>query len=814
VSDPYQTQGSQIIGEYRLRQKLGGGGFGNVYLAEHIYEHSQVAIKILQVPLVKPEDFHGFIKEAGTMTLLRHPHIIPLLYFNLSSEGLPFLVMEYAANGTLRDRHPKGSQVRLASIVEYVEQIASALQYAHDRRIIHRDVKPENMLLRADGTLLLSDFGIAKIMEQSTLMSVQTQIGTPVYMAPEQHVGRPCFASDQYALAVVVYEWLSGTRPFQGTSFGLAVQHMTMPPTPLLDLLPTLPPSIEQVVFKALSKAPEQRFATIQEFATAFRTVVQEANFSEVYMKKLPLEGSASHEALDKLPVTTASTPTEEEMKTPPAPHPIVTVSIHTEPQIKTPPVTPTPFTDQPIEADAQVGQILPEMNNPPASSQPSAPSPIAPIPTPPVVATRRSSRTVNVLRKLSPLERSLFLLGSVLLVGFIVLALVISKPSVKPQVSPKINTPVPSRSTRNESVLDANTVSRLVKKWTVQTGGPVESSPAVGDGIVYAGSWDRSVYAIDVQSGQKKWAFPTGDRVVSSPVVVDGVVYIGSDDNNVYAIEAQSGHKKWAFPTGGHVSSPPAVVAGVVYIGSQDGNIYAIDAQSGEKRWAFQTASTQRPPPQGPQPRGPAPPPPGPPPARPSSPVVVEGVVYISTPDMNVYAIDAQSGEKKWAFQTGGSVISSPAVVEGVVYVGSQDGNIYAIDAQSGQERWAFQAASSVCSPSPPVASSPTVVEGVVYIGSQDGNIYAIDAQSGQKKWAFPTGFCVVSSPAVVNGVVYVGSFDSNVYAIDAQSGEKKWTFQTGDIVHSSPIVVNGVVYVGSFDHNVYAFGLPETTS
>src|SRR4051812_46014419 len=103
-------------------QKLGRGGFGTVYLAEHIHEHAQAAIKILHVPLVKPEDFRDFIKEAGTMTLLRHQHIIPLLYFNLSSEGFPFLVMEYASEGTLRDRHPTGSQVRLTSIVEYVDQ--------------------------------------------------------------------------------------------------------------------------------------------------------------------------------------------------------------------------------------------------------------------------------------------------------------------------------------------------------------------------------------------------------------------------------------------------------------------------------------------------------------------------------------------------------------------------------------------------------------------------------------------------------------------------------------------------------------------
>src|SRR5205085_3161282 len=125
-------------------------------------------------------------------------------------------------------------------------------------RIIHRDVKPENMLLRADGTLLLSDFGIAKIIEYSTLISQQKQIGTPAYMAPEQHGGHPCFASDQYALAVVAYEWISGKRPFDGTVLGLTFHHMMTPPPSLLNLIPTLSPSIEQVIFNALSKEPNQ----------------------------------------------------------------------------------------------------------------------------------------------------------------------------------------------------------------------------------------------------------------------------------------------------------------------------------------------------------------------------------------------------------------------------------------------------------------------------------------------------------------------------------------------------------------------------
>src|SRR5215472_13903428 len=284
VPDQYETRPSRTLGEYRLIRKLGGGGFGTVHLAEHIHNHSQAAIKILQVPLAKSEDFREFLNETRTMIRLRHPHITPLLDVGLSGDDLPFLVMEYASQGTVQDRHPRGSQLPLPIVVKYVEQIASALQYAHDHRIIHRDVKPENMLLRADGTLLLSDFGIAKIMERSTLMSQQKQTGTPAYMAPEQHKGYPCFASDQYALAVVTYEWISGTRPFLGSREWLAVQHVTAPLPSLQNHIPTFPLHIERVIFKALSKEPEQRFATVQEFAAAFRAAVQTTTAPDIDM--------------------------------------------------------------------------------------------------------------------------------------------------------------------------------------------------------------------------------------------------------------------------------------------------------------------------------------------------------------------------------------------------------------------------------------------------------------------------------------------------------------------------------------------------
>ncbi len=237
----------QQLGNYRLVRLLGHGGFAEVYLGQHIHLGTQAAIKVLHTQLAS-DDLEGFRIEARTIAELVHPNIVRILDFGVEGHT-PFLVMEYALNGTLRERHSKGSMLLPRAIVSYVEQVAAALQYAHDRKLIHRDVKPENMLVGHDNRILLSDFGIALIAQSSLSQSTQEVAGTVAYMAPEQIQGKPRLASDQYALGIVIYEWLSGDRPFHGSFSEIASQHVLVPPPPLREKIPTISPAVEEVVF-------------------------------------------------------------------------------------------------------------------------------------------------------------------------------------------------------------------------------------------------------------------------------------------------------------------------------------------------------------------------------------------------------------------------------------------------------------------------------------------------------------------------------------------------------------------------------------
>src|SRR6266702_5425538 len=258
----------QQLGNYRLVRLLGQGGFADVYLGEHIHLKTQAAIKLLQVRLVG-SSMEQFRAEARAIASLVHPNIVRVLDFGVQ-EGIPFLVMDYASNGTLRQRHPKGSRLAPATIVPYVKQIAAALQYAHDRRLIHRDVKPENMLVGRNEEVLLSDFGLVMIAQSTSSQTIKEMVGTLPYMAPEQIDGKPRPASDQYALGIVIYEWLSGEHPFRGSLVEIATQHLMTPPAPLHEKVPGISPAVEEVVFTALAKDPQRRFASVHTFATAF----------------------------------------------------------------------------------------------------------------------------------------------------------------------------------------------------------------------------------------------------------------------------------------------------------------------------------------------------------------------------------------------------------------------------------------------------------------------------------------------------------------------------------------------------------------
>lgn len=257
----------QQFGSYLLTDFLGQGGFAHVYLGEHVRQGTQAAIKVLRSR--SQDKVERFVKEIRTLAGLNHPHIVRVLEYCVEGD-LPFLAMNYARKGSLQHISREGMLFSLHTIVSYVKQIADGLQYIHDRRLVHRDVKLGNILLGPRDTVWLSDFGIAVTIPRLFFLGEsQGCAGTVDYMSPEQLQGKPCPASDQYGLGVVVYELLTGDTPFHGNCREIAEQHLYATPPRLRSPFLEITPAVERIVRRALAKDHHLRFGSVREFAVA-----------------------------------------------------------------------------------------------------------------------------------------------------------------------------------------------------------------------------------------------------------------------------------------------------------------------------------------------------------------------------------------------------------------------------------------------------------------------------------------------------------------------------------------------------------------
>jgi len=763
-------EGKQI-GRYRFERLIGRGAMGEVYLAVDPRILQQVAVKVLQAEMSAypatnvAREAERFRREASAIANLRHPLIVPLYDYDETSideSAITYLVIPYYKEGSFASwlRRRGSDFVPMEDVVYFVQQAADALQYAHNHQVIHRDVKPSNFLIETGENpnrpnLLLADFGISKFAMGTTAGGTQS-LGTLTYMPPEQLHGRPTYASDQYALAIMTYELLVGHPPFEGPAPVVIRQHLEDLPQPPSMLNPRLPRAIDHVLLRALDKKPENRYPTISEFARALQQALP--GTSESPMGRM-------EQGKETIPSVTSASSSQETLA-------------HLSP------------AEEKQTTDAAANPQ--EISAPATSSFHSAPTQAAAMPPTarPLLPTRGSRLN----------RRMLLFLGSalVILLGGIIGGVAFTHfwflvPS--PPVSQAMFGFDAAHTHNNpyEHTLSPANVSRLQLLWSFATAKYISSSPAVAGGMVYVGSHDKKLYAFDAtcrNACQPLWSFATGGDITSSPAVASGMVYVFSDDGKLYAFDAtcrKACQPLWSF-AGSYGHASPTIADGMVYAASAvfEGTCRKYCRPLGR----FEGGS--------------------------GSPAVAGGLVYVGSWDGKLYAFDATCRsicQPLWSFATGREIRSSPAVAGGLVYVGSDDKKLYAFDAtcrrKACQPLWSFATGGYV-------GSSPAVAGGMVYVGSDDKKLYAFDAtcrKACQPLWSFATGGYVESSPTVAGGMVYVASVDHNFYIFDAtcrKACQPLWSFYTeGSIFDSSPAVANGMVYIGSYDNELYAFGL-----
>ncbi|GCE17854.1 hypothetical protein KDK_16540 [Dictyobacter kobayashii] len=280
----------RALGTCTLQKLVGQGGMGAVFLAQQSRPRRQVAVKVLlPITQLNANQLAAFLerfrRETDAAASLEHPNIMPVHEYG-EQDGLAYLVMPYVSGGTLRDELEREGPLSLQHAVNYLEQLAAALDFAHEHGVIHRDIKPANIMVTNEGRLLLSDFGLVKIIAEGQTPQVRltgagAPVGTPDYMAPEQVIGEEVDTrADLYSLGVILFQMLTGTTPFQGeTPMQIAAQHLQIPPPSPQMLRPDLPIAAEQVVLRAMAKRPGDRYMRAQDMARAFRSAVLNAGF-------------------------------------------------------------------------------------------------------------------------------------------------------------------------------------------------------------------------------------------------------------------------------------------------------------------------------------------------------------------------------------------------------------------------------------------------------------------------------------------------------------------------------------------------------
>ncbi len=310
---------------------------------------------------------------------------------------------------------------------------------------------------------------------------------------------------------------------------------------------------------------------------------------------------------------------------------------------------------------------------------------------------------------------------------------------------------------------------------WTFACEDEIRGTPLVMQDVVYVGSYDNNLYALNAEDGKFRWKYATDGGLPGRPATLHDLVFIGSEDSRLHAVSARTGRITWSYFAERPIRSSPCVAEGHIFIGSDDGYLHAINALTGRRAWRTEVNGPVR-----------------------STPCVAEERVFFGCESGDFYCLDFV-GTLRWRFAAKRAVTSSPSVVEGMLYFGSADWTVYALESGSGFAVWRRRLGR-------PVISTPALHKGVLYIGCADGHLYAIDARTSKEVWSYETGDQVNGSPLVYQEAVYFGSVDGYLYCLDEASGKLRWKFQTRGPITGAPVAAEGRVYVGSNDRHLYA--------
>ncbi len=613
--------GSVLQGRYRITGVIGVGGMGSVYQARdlrfpNVVRHVAVKemLNLTTDQSMREMTLRTFERESDMLASLSHP-AVPEIYDYFSSKDRAYLVMEYINGRDLEAIvNSMGDFLPVETVLQWALELCDVLGYLHlhePEPIIFRDVKPSNIMIDQHGRLRLVDFGIAKTFQVG---QKGTMIGTEGYSAPEQYRGEASPSSDVYGIGATMHHILTRRDPRLEPPFTFADR-------PIQEINPRVPAGFEAVIMRALSFDPTERYTNAAEMKEELDKLTRPG----LNGQPVGLAGEKAESMADWGPVGTGAT---------------VVWRFQCEDEVRSSPVV--------HRGTLYVGAYdnnLYAINTADGSFRWKYPTDEG-ISSSPAVA---GEENLVLFGSLDHLLYAVDLRGG--------------------QLSWTVPTQGPVQSSpsiahghvffgSDDGNLYAVRLSTGRVQWKWAGGSPIRSRPLVTGELIIIGLESGEVIGLDL-SGQVVWRFKAKRAVTSSPTAHEGLVFFGSLDWHVYALDIDRGWKVWTHRTNKPVVSSPAHGEDKIFVGSVDGSMYGIDAGSGKERWRFETEGQIT-----------------------SSPAYAGGAVYFGGIDGKVYSLEAKSGRLRWSFETNGPVPSSPTVVDDVVYIGSMDRCIYALKA------------------------------------------------------------------------------------------------------------------------------------
>lgn len=629
------------IGRYELIAEIGHGGMGVVYRAYEAALDRTIALKLLPPELASQPGFVARLRrEAISVARLRHPNIA-LLYEFGHADDTPFLAMEYVPGCSLRQLLEAGP-LAFERTLAILEQIGHALDYAHRMRIVHRDVKPSNILIGPDDQAMLIDFGLADVAECTLLTSDGAILGTPHYMSPEQAAGRGADArSDQYALAVVAYEMLTGAPPFYGRVATAVVHaHIYELPPPPTEQCPKLPTSINSVLLRGLAKLPHERYASLAEFVSTLRAALTQP-------VPIPTPRSRKRLLLSSIVGLVLVMVVLLALMLSRGANSNGTMRLNTQAGIRSGIALPRQiiwtYTSDPnivggpapVAADGMLiagtldGQVLGIQ----ASSG----------------ELRWHTGGTSVLFGAPSVSKGLVFVGST---DSFVQGLSLS--SGKTTWQTKVVGVVQSAPTLDGDRLIVVTDKGYIYMLQAGSGqviwdrplAPSVQPPSVSEGRIFL-SAGSTLYALDASNGAVDWTFAAASTITTRVVIAGDMVVVGTDRGVLDVLNMGDGKLHLRYQANGVLNAAPTASPNAIYIADQAGNITAISIANARILWHFSAGAAVL-----------------------AAPVLAGERLFFGAANGLFYALDSNTGQQLARIQLSGSIVSSPAIGDGLLFV------------------------------------------------------------------------------------------------------------------------------------------------